>query len=343
MEELRLLLATLGVEAVQTVVQKRLQPGPATCLGSGRAAELRGAIAGLEADLAVSNEPLSPRQMHELRALWGCDVWDRPLVITKIFQGRASSAEAKLQIDLARCRYELPHLRGLGEQMSRTGGGIGTRGPGETEFERHRRKLERRERDLSRQLGRVQAARGGQRKRRARSGMTTVAFVGYTNCGKTTLVASLSGDRALHGEDKLFATLDTAIRRVRLPSGRLILAGDTVGFIRRLPPELVASFRATLEEVAEAGVLAVVMDVCDPHPEDTFGVICKILADLGASDRIGVLVLNKIDRVPEGDAAKAVLALSKHGFPVCCTSALTGRGLDELLTALDGLTERRGE
>ena len=324
-----MLLANLGVEAVQTVVQKRLQPDPATCLGSGRAAELRGAIAGLEADLAVSNEPLSPRQMHELRALGGCDVWDRPLVITKIFQGRASSAEAKLQIDLARCRYELPHLRGLGEQMSRTGGGIGTRGPGETEFERHRRKLERRERDLSRQLGRVQAARGGQRKRRARSGMTTVAFVGYTNCGKTTLVASLSGDRALHGEDKLFATLDTAIRRVRLPSGRLILAGDTVGFIRRLPPELVASFRATLEEVAEAGVLAVVMG--------------KILADLGASDRIGVLVLNKIDRVPEGDAAKAVLALSKHGFPVCCTSALTGRGLDELLTALDGLTERRGE
>ncbi len=339
MEELRLLLANLDVEVVANMLQKRAQPDPAFLIGSGKANHMAVLAKASGADLVVCNDMLSPIQLSNLRKTADCEVWDRALVIMKIFERRASTAEAKLQVDLARFRYEMPHLKGLGRQMSNAGAGIGTRGPGETEFERHRRKLGRRIAEISRKLEEMERRRQGQRKQRRRIGLPTAALVGYTNSGKTTLLRRLSGDHKLYAADQLFATLDTAVRTIHLPGGKRFLMADTVGFIRRLPPQLTAAFRTTLEEICHADIIFVVLDVNDPQVLDTYDVIQRTLMDIGAAALPRTILLNKIDRAGPLRTKRVMEQFKdREGAPVYGVSALTGQGLEDLWEVLSWVT-----
>lgn len=340
-EELRLLLANLTIEVAAVSLQKKDRPDPAFLIGSGKAESLKVLAQASEADLIVCNDMLTPVQLANLRAKTGREVWDRALVITKIFEKRAVTAEAKLQVELARCRYELPHLRGLGQQMSNAGAGIGTRGPGETEFERHRRKLQLRANDIARRLEGLRRRREGQRKRRQRSGIPVVAIVGYTNSGKTTLLKRLSGDRSLYAADQLFATLDTAVRTVHAPDGGRFLLADTVGFIRDLPPQLIAAFRATLEEVSEADMLLIVLDVNDPEIMATYDVIQTTLMEIGAADLPRAIALNKTDKAELSRVARLKEKFGDLNVPVCAISALKGENFDGLWSVFNCLHMRQ--
>jgi GTP-binding protein HflX len=337
LEELSLLLGNLGITTTGISIQRRSRPDPGSFIGSGKA-ELVGAEArDLGAGLIVVNGSLSPGQAAALGRLTGLTVWDRPLVIMKIFEDRAQTGEAKLQIELARCRYEIPFLKGLGLQMSRPGGGVGTRGPGETEFERHRRKLERRIREINRKIEAIRERRKDQRKHRARAGLATVALTGYTNSGKSTLLRRLSGDTDLPVANKLFSTLDPFIRRVRLPGGAPVLFTDTVGFIRDLPPDLVAAFSATLEEVAAADLVILVADQSSVRYEEDVEVVEEVLASIGAGTVPRIIALNKIDRIgPE--TAETIRALAvRSGDRVIPISALRGDNIPELLTVVEDM------
>lgn len=285
----------------------------------------------LNAGVLVFDDALTPGQVFNLKKRTGLDILDRPGVIVTIFQARAHTAEAKLQVELARCRYEIPHLKGLGQQMSRTGGGIGTRGPGETEFERHRRKLERRIRDIDKKLQVVRQRREYQRRRRSRAGFPTVALVGYTNSGKSTLLRTLSGDTSIFAADQLFSTLDTAVRRVFLPDKREILMADTVGFVRKLPPALVAAFRATLEEVSTADLVLLVQEAASPDVTETLAAVQQTLFDIGAGAVPRIVLLNKTDLVDPVFLGRMQERLSGMGETVIPVSALRGDGLDVLL------------
>jgi GTP-binding protein HflX len=343
MDELTLLLESLGIGTALRALQRRSAPDSAGFLGRGKAEELKLAAQSQGVDLLVVDDALTPTQRHNLAAWTGLTVWDRSYVIMKIFEGRAVTAEAKLQVELARLSYEIPSLKGLGHQMSRLGGGIGTRGPGETEFERHRRKLERRAKSIRRELEEVRRRRGRLRDRRRRAGFPTIALVGYTNGGKTTLLARLSKDPALKGEDRLFATLGTTARSIRLPDGSEALLSDTVGFIRKLPPDLVAAFRATLEEVREADLLLLVLDGADEDLEGRFSVVLDTLSELGAAEIPRLVLLNKRDLA--GEFAEGVAArLRARGERAISASARTGEGLETLLEALaEGLRNRSEE
>jgi len=343
LDELELLLGNLGISVVARAVQRRSGPDPAGFLGRGKAEELKLAAAAQGADLLVLDEALTPSQRHHLAEWTGLTVWDRSFVIMRIFEARAVTAEAKLQVELARLSYEIPSLKGLGRQMSRLGGGIGTRGPGETEFERHRRKLERRSRSIRRDLEEVRKRRGRIRERRRRSGFPVVALVGYTNGGKTTLLSRLSRDGAIRGEDRLFATLDTAVRSLKLTEGPEVLLSDTVGFIRKLPPDLVAAFRATLEEIREADLLVLVLDASDENPSGRLSVVLETLGELKAAELPRVIALNKRDRAPE--VAEGLAARLRHsGERAVAISASTGEGVEELVREIRrGLDERKGE
>jgi GTP-binding protein HflX len=330
-KELQLLLENVGISVVGTVVQRRATPDPAFFIGQGKAEEAALMARSLNAGVLVFDDALTPSQVFNLKKRTGLEIQDRPGVIVTIFQARAHTAEAKLQVELARCRYEVPLLKGLGQQMSRTGGGIGTRGPGETEFERHRRKLERRIRDIDKKLQALRQRRGYQRQRRARAGFPTVSLVGYTNSGKSTLLRTLSGDASILAKDQLFSTLDTAVRRVTLPGGRKILMADTVGFIRKLPPELVAAFRATLEEVAAADLVLFVLEVSSPDVMERLQTVQQMLFDIGAGMVPRILVLNKVDLVDVVFLERIQERLVGAGETVVPVSALRGDGLDVLL------------
>ena len=329
-EELRLLLANLDVETSEVLVQKKAFPDTALMLGAGKVEELKRTADICGADLIVCNNMLSPTQLSNLRKATDREIWDRALVIMKIFEQRASTAEAKLQVELAKCRYEIPLLRGLGKQMSNAGAGIGTRGSGETEFERHRRKLQSRVVEVRRKLAEIEKRRSNQRKQRSKNGPPVIALVGYTNSGKTTLLRRLSGDGGLYAADKLFATLDTVVRSVRMPNGERVLMADTVGFIRQIPPGLVAAFRATLEEVRLADMLLVVLDANDPDLPDTYAVIEEQLSGIGAGELPRAVVLNKMDTAGAFKLERMKEHVKGEGFPVCGISALTGEGLDGL-------------
>jgi GTP-binding protein HflX len=253
----------------------------------------------------------------------------------EVFRRRARSSEAKLQVELARCRYEIPHLKGLGLQMSRTGAGIATRGPGETEFERHRRKVERRIRDIEEKLDGIRGRRENQRKRRVRSGLPIFSLVGYTNAGKSTLFKSLSGDPLVVSKDQLFTTLDTTVRSFRLPKRGTALLTDTVGFLRNLPPTLIAAFRATLEEVREADALIWVVDATTAENETMLLSVEETLRELGAWEMPRIIALNKTDlATPESIAqfTRKCVALGEKVVPI---SALEGLGLHQLLQELE--------
>jgi len=330
LDELSLLLENLGIEVVGQIVQKRDTPDPAFMVGSGKALEAGLFCRSMGADILVSDERLSPTQRANLQQKTGIEIWDRAFVIMKIFESRAYTAEAKLQVELARCKYEIPHLKGLGQQMSRAGGGIGTRGPGETEFERHRRKLERRVRDILSKLKAIRKRREYQRKRRHKAGLLTVSLAGYTNSGKSTILRRWSSDQNLAVADQLFCTLDTFVRRVRLPGGMEILVADTVGFIRKLPPDLIAAFRTTLEEITSSDLVLLILDISAGNMVDTFNIVQETLYDIGAAALPRMIVLNKIDKVDSDTVRTWSTRFQEMGEKVICMNALNGQGLEDL-------------
>lgn len=325
LEELRRLAETAGAEVVDVLVQERPRPDPATLLGRGKVAELRVLVEREAADLVVFDEELTPAQQRNLEEELGIKVLDRTALVLDIFARRARTREGRLQVELAQMTYLLPRLVGKGVLLSRLGGGIGTRGPGETQLETDRRRVRKRIDELRERLQEVARSRRNQRRARQQAEIPVVALVGYTNAGKSTLLNALSG-AGVFVEDKLFATLDPTARRVRLPDGRTVVLVDTVGFLQKLPTQLVAAFRATLEEVTEADVLVHVLDVSHPAWPRQKAATEALLEELGADGKPTVLALNKIDRLPSDQVQ--VLVQQTGGVPI---SALQRTGLQALM------------
>ncbi|MGI8795650.1 MAG: GTPase HflX [Acidimicrobiia bacterium] len=341
LSELGLLTDTAGAEPVESILQRREKPDPATYIGSGKAQELRGLADGLDADVVVFDDELTPAQQRNLEKLFGRDVVDRVALILDIFAQHATSQEGMVQVELAQLRYRLPRLRGRGVELSQQAGGIGTRGPGETQLEVDRRRIQRRVRKLEDDLKRLARTRGTQRKARRRREMVTVALVGYTNAGKSTLLNRLTASDALV-EDQLFSTLDPTTRRLRLPGGETVLLSDTVGFVRKLPHQLVEAFRSTLEEVVDARLLVHVVDASAPTAEQQIEAVRDVLREIGAADLPELLVVNKLDAAAP-DAVDEILADHPGSVAV---SAAAGEGVDKLrevlterLRALDRIVE----
>ena len=321
LDELASLAETAGAMVITRVLQNRLRPDPGTFIGSGKAEELALVCQTLEIDLAILDDELTGAQQRNLENILGVRVIDRTALILDIFAQRAQSAEGKLQVELAQMKYRLPRLTGMGTVLSRLGGGIGTRGPGETQLEVDRRRIRRRIDDLELQLKEIKKQRDMRRARREKNGQITVALVGYTNAGKSTLLNALSGADVLV-EDKLFATLDPVMRNVDLPENRSCLVVDTVGFIRKLPHQLVQAFRSTLEEALFADLLVVVSDLSSPHYAQQRATVFEVLNDLGAADRPILEALNKADQAHITGMIEPVDAI--------LISAKNGEGLDAL-------------
>lgn len=283
---------------VSTEVQFRDKMDPSTLIGRGKAEEIARKAEELRADVIIFDQELSPAQLVQLERIMKCKVIDRTQLILDIFALRAKTREGRCQVELAQLEYLLPRLVGRGRDLSRLGGGIGTRGPGETKLELDRRHIHRRIRDLKRELERIRKHRKLHRDRRRKLEVVQVALVGYTNAGKSTLLNRLTGANVL-AEDRLFATLDPTSRFLRLPSGEQVLLTDTVGFIRRLPHHLVAAFRSTLEQVKEADLLLHVVDGSHPEAAEQIQAVEQVLRELGASDIPMLTVFNKADLVKE--------------------------------------------
>ena len=328
LEELAELAATAGAEVADTAIQKKETPDKATCLGSGRAEELALQCAAEDIDLVIVDRELTPTQQRNLEDIFPCRVIDRTTLILDIFAGRAQSAEGRLQVELAQLQYRLPRLSGQGTALSRLGGGIGTRGPGESKLESDRRHIRRRIAALREQLEKLDSQRTLRRQRRRKDGIPTVALVGYTNAGKSTLLNALT-DAGVLAEDKLFATLDPTARALRLPDGRQVMLVATVGFVRRLPHQLVQAFRSTLEEAVEADVILNICDASSPYAAEHLQVTGQLLEELGCGEHPILQVMNKWDRViaaPAEETARRV-----------CISARTGQGLPQLLERVAAL------
>lgn len=323
LDELEELARTAGARVTGRLIQKREAPDKATCIGSGRLEELREVCENTGVDLVIFDLELSATQHRNLTDALPCRVVDRTTLILDIFAARARSAEGRLQVELAQLEYLLPRLAGQGTALSRLGGGIGTRGPGETKLESDRRHIRRRIHALKEQLEAVENRREHRRARRRKDGVCTVAIVGYTNAGKSTLLNTLT-DAGVLAEDKLFATLDPTSRALKLPDGREVLLVDTVGFVRRLPHHLVKAFRSTLEEAVEADLILNICDASSPEAEEHLAVTRELLAELGCADRPILPVLNKCD---------AAAALPDVGRALRI-SAKTGEGLPALLEAV---------
>ena len=323
LDELEELARTAGARVTGRLIQKREAPDKATCIGSGRLEELREVCENTGVDLVIFDLELSATQHRNLTDALPCRVVDRTTLILDIFAARARSAEGRLQVELAQLEYLLPRLAGQGTALSRLGGGIGTRGPGETKLESDRRHIRRRIHALKEQLEAVENRREHRRARRRKDGVCTVAIVGYTNAGKSTLLNTLT-DAGVLAEDKLFATRDPTSRALKLPDGREVLLVDTVGFVRRLPHHLVKAFRSTLEEAVEADLILNICDASSPEAEEHLAVTRELLAELGCADRPILPVLNKCD---------AAAALPDVGRALRI-SAKTGEGLPALLEAV---------
>ena len=325
-DELEELVSTAGAETVGQVIQKKEAPEKATFVGVGKLAEIIAFCETNEVDLLVFDSELSPSQQRNLEKLTGVRVIDRTMLILDIFAQRARSSEGKLQVELAQLRYQLPRLQGQGTSLSRLGGGIGTRGPGETKLESDKRHIRRRIQKLEEDLEAMEKRRHQMRKRREKDSVQTVAIVGYTNAGKSTLMNALTNAGVL-AENKLFATLDPTSRALILPDGRQVMLIDTVGFIRRLPHKLVEAFKSTLEEAASATLVLNVCDASDEHAAEHLEVTKKLLSELGYEDKPIISVMNKCDLV--GDI------YSMHTFgKTVMISALKEKGFDELLEAV---------
>jgi GTPase len=330
MDELKELARTAGVTVLDTVLQTR-RPDPRTLLGSGKLEELNLRCMQYGAELIVFDQDLTPSQLNAIAEATELKVIDRTQLILDIFAQRARSRDGKLQVELAQLRYRLPRLRGKGDAMSRLAGGIGGRGPGETKLEEDRRRLRERIHRLERELEAIAVSRSMRRKQRGRRRLPVVSIVGYTNAGKSTLLSALTGTPA-YADDLLFATLDPASRRLRFPRDREVIVTDTVGFIRDLPPDLTAAFRATLEELEDADLLLHVVDVSDPRFEEQMEAVDSILGDLHLDSVPKLVVFNKIDRLSDGTDSLASLC-RRHG--AVAVSALRGQGLDHLVEAAD--------
>jgi len=324
--ELALLTDTAGADPVESVLQRRTRPDPATYIGSGKVDELRALGDALDADVVIFDDELSPAQQRNLEKQFGRDVVDRVALILDIFAQHATSQEGMVQVELAQLRYRLPRLRGRGLALSQQGGGIGTRGPGETQLEVDRRRILRRITRLEAQLRQLARVRATQRRARRRRQLRTVALVGYTNAGKSTLLNRLT-DAGVLVEDRLFSTLDSTTRRLHLAGGETVLLTDTVGFVRRLPHQLVEAFRSTLEHVAEADLLLHVVDAGAPDAASQVDAVHRVLDEIGATTVPEVVVVNKVD-VADPSSVRELLAGQADNVAV---SAATGEGIDKLL------------
>ncbi len=317
MDELSELAQTAGAEELARVIQKREAYEAATVIGEGKLAEVKELCGSLGAELLIFDCELTASQIRNVEDETDVRVIDRTMLILDIFAGRAVSREGKLQVELAQLKYRLPRLMGIGASLSRLGGGIGTRGPGETQLETDRRHIRRRIDKLSAELKELEERRGYTRERRRKDSVQVGAIVGYTNAGKSTLLNLLTGAGVL-AEDKLFATLDPTARAIELPDGRSLLLVDTVGLIRRLPHHLVEAFKSTLEEAASADIIIHVCDASDPEAAEKAEVTLKTLADLGAAEIPVVTVLNKCDllteTIPEDDSTVKISAKKNQGI-----------------------------
>ncbi len=325
-EELEELAHTAGAEVLGKLIQKRERPEAATFVGAGKLAEIIAFCSAQDVDLLIFDSELTPSQQRNLEKLTGVRVIDRTMLILDIFAARARTGEGKLQVELAQLKYSLPRLAGQGQSLSRLGGGIGTRGPGESKLESDRRHINRRIQKLEEQLRELEKRRDLLRRRRRKDGVQTVAIVGYTNAGKSTLMNALTKAGVL-AEDKLFATLDPTSRALTLPDGRKVMLVDTVGLIRRLPHKLVEAFKSTLEEAAQASVILNVCDASDEHCSEHLEVTKKLLDELGCASTPVVSVMNKCDLVGN------IYSMPTFGKTVLI-SALCERGFDELLAAI---------
>ncbi|HEY7441823.1 MAG TPA: GTPase HflX [Vicinamibacterales bacterium] len=325
-EELAGLAAAAGATVALRMLQERDTPDPATFLGRGKIETLARACDAAAIDLVIFDNELSPAQLREIEGHVDRKILDRTQLILDIFARRARTREGKWQVELAQLKYLLPRLVGSGTALSRLGGGIGTRGPGETKLETDRRRVRDRIHALQREIDQIRRRRRSLRGRRQKTAVPTVALVGYTNAGKTTLFNLLTRERA-EASDALFVTLDPLVRQVRLPDRRELLVSDTVGFIDRLPHTLVAAFRATLEEVAEADLILHVIDAADPERERHVDAVLRVLDEVGAADVPRLDVFNKCDKLEPIERAR----LQAADRTAACISALHGDGRDQLL------------
>jgi len=330
MAELAALAETAGSQVLEALVQRRDKPDPATYVGSGKATELREVVTRTGADTVVCDGELSPGQLRQLEDKVKVKVIDRTALILDIFAQHATSREGKTQVELAQLSYLLPRLRGWGESLSRTGGGIGTRGPGETKIETDRRRIRSRMSRLKGDLKAIEQVRETKRSDRVRHGVPGVAIAGYTNAGKSSLLNRLTGAGVLV-EDALFATLDPTTRRTQTPDGRVFTLTDTVGFVRHLPHQLVEAFRSTLEEVARADLVLHVVDAAHPDPESQITAVREVLLEIGAASVPELVVVNKVDV-----ADALVLGRLRRREPgALFVSARSGEGLRELVGAVE--------
>ncbi len=329
MSELRELALSAGAAIAGEILQRMPKPDPATLIGSGKLQELKDAVASTAPEIVIFDHELSRSQQRNLERELDARVIDRTQLILDIFARHARTREGQLQVELAQLKYLLPRLTGRGVEMSQLGGGIGTRGPGETQLETDRRKIYRRIRHVEQQLENVRRIRGQQRQRRESAPIATVALVGYTNAGKSTLFNALTSANVLES-GRMFATLDPTLRHVLLPSKRKVLLSDTVGFIRNLPHTLVSAFRATLEEVQRASLLLQVADVTSPAAGEQQAQVEEVLRELELQDRPRLYVMNKVDLLPEKKCESL-----RNSDNVIYVSATRKIGLDRLLEEID--------
>jgi GTP-binding protein HflX len=327
--ELRRLAETAGIEVAGEYVQRLRRPDPVSYLGRGKLQELKQEKSSLRFDTVIADDELVPAQQRRLEQMLDVQVLDRTAVILHIFAQHARTREGRLQVELAQYRYRLPRLTGRGVELSRLGGGINTRGPGETKLESDRRRIRHRIAELNREIERVRSQRSLHRFQRRASGLPVVALVGYTNAGKSTLMNALTGAGVL-SSDQLFATLDPTTRRLQVPNGQEVLLTDTVGFIQKLPTDLVAAFRATLEEISEADVILHVIDASHGQLVEQVEAVEDELETLGVSSRPRLNVLNKVDLI----APERIPLLRKRFEPAIAVSARQGTGIDALLLRL---------